>query len=310
MIIAHQFSGEQETRIRTAAGDGAELVSIVDDPWKMPPDADVLLISPFHPERASRTSPRPAGWPFDLRWVHLRSTGIDSLPEWIFEMPIVTVSRGAQAVAIAEYVLASMLAVEKKLPDIWLGGRQQWHGVPLGGLSGKVLGIIGFGQIGREVARRALAFDMDLLALRRTAGPSGMDGVAAVSLEHILSASDHLLISAPLTDETRNLIDGNAFRAMKHGLHLINVGRGAIVDTDALRSALDDGSISMASLDVVHPEPPPEGHWLYTHPKVHLSSSGPVTEIRADRILFDNIAAYRAGNIAAMHGLVASGRQY
>jgi phosphoglycerate dehydrogenase-like enzyme len=314
MIVAHQFTGEFATKLAARVGGTIDLVALGDDPWVMPQDAEVLLVNPFHPGRISRNSPRPAGWPAKLRWVHMRSTGIDSLPAWIFEVPLVTVSRGAQAVAIAEYTLAAMLAFEKKLPDIWLKSREQWRRAELGGLSEKVLGIIGFGHIGTETARRALAFDMRVMAVRRTAGPSGMEGVEASSLDEVLAGSDHILISAPLTEETRNLLDAGAFMKMKRGMHLVNVGRGAIIDTDALRNALDSGTVAMASLDVVQPEPPPEGHWVYDHPQVHLtahlSSSAPATEAHVDRILFENIKAYSAGNIAGMHGIVVPGRGY
>jgi phosphoglycerate dehydrogenase-like enzyme len=314
MIVAHQFSEEFAAKIAAGAGEGIDLVSVNDNPWRLPSEAEALLVNPFHPDRSRKSSPRPEGWPGKLRWVHMRSTGIDGLPDWIFEVPLVTVSRGAQAVAIAEYVLAAMLTFEKKLPDIWLKSREQWGRVALGGLAGRTLGIIGFGEIGKETARRALAFDMQVLGFRRTPGPSGMDGVQAATLDEVLHTSDHLLISAPLTDETRGLIDGNAFQKMKRGVHLVNVGRGAIVDTDALYRALDVGTVAMASLDVVEPEPPPEGHWIYDHPQVHLtahlSPSAPMTEARVNRILFDNIAAYRAGNLAAMHGIIVPGKGY
>lgn len=315
MIIAHQFPQDIADRIaEKATAADIELVSLWDAPWIIPEEATVLLVNTSHPDRVRKSSPKPAGWPGKLRWVHLRSTGLDGLPDWIFEVELVTNSRGAQAVAIAEYVLASMLAHEKALPDLWVKNRDEWTRRNLGSLPGKILGIIGYGHIGMEVAKRAVAFDMDVLALRRTAGPTGLDGVAPASLDQILRGSDHILISAPLTSETQNLIDAAAFAKMKPGMHLINVGRGAIVDTDALRRALDAGIVAGASLDVIHPEPPPEGHWAYSHPGVrltaHISSNASVTQDREIQILLDNIAAYHCGAIGRMHGLLVVGKGY
>lgn len=315
MIIAHQYSEAFANRVSAALDNEVRLVPVAADaPWTPPADAEVLFVDPGIAGKLSPSSPRPQGWPGSLRWVHMRSTGIDRFPAWFFEVPLITVSRGAQAVAIAEYVLTAMLAFEKRLPVLWVSSREDWGRRDVGGLAGRTLGIVGFGHIGAAVARRALAFEMRVLGSRRTAGPSGMDGVEAASLKEVLRTSDHLLISTPMTAETRNMFDDHAFGLMKRGAHLVNVGRGAVVDTDALHRALDSGIVAMASLDVTNPEPPPPGHWLYTHPNVHLtahiSSTGPSTEARAEEILLGNIAAYRAGDLQRMHGIVLRDKGY
>ena len=132
--------------------------------------------------------------------------------------------------------------------------------------------LLGLGSIGQSVARKALAFEMDVVAMRRSDSPSPIDGVELVdSLKYLLSGAGHVVIAAPLTEATRHLIDYRAFSFMTPGVHLVNVAHGGIVDHSALHRALDEGIVAHASLDAVEPEPPPVGDWLYSHPKVRLS---------------------------------------
>jgi phosphoglycerate dehydrogenase-like enzyme len=93
----------------------------------------------------------------------------------------------------------------------------------------------------------------------------------AHDLATAVADADHLVLAAPATADTRHLIDARVFDAARPGVHLVNIARGALVDQDALRAALDDGRVALASLDVCDPEPLPAGHWLYSHERVHLS---------------------------------------
>jgi phosphoglycerate dehydrogenase-like enzyme len=121
----------------------------------------------------------------------------------------------------------------------------------------------------------------------------------AASLSDLVGSADHVVIAAPATPETRYLFDADAFAAMKPGIHLVNISRGALVDQDALRVALDNGTVARASLDTVEPEPLPEGHWMYTHPRVRLSPHISWSMPGAWDIMFDtfvdNLRRYRAG---------------
>jgi phosphoglycerate dehydrogenase-like enzyme len=119
------------------------------------------------------------------------------------------------------------------------------------------------------------------------------------SLDELLPGAAHVVLAAPATARTRHLIDADAFAKMTPGVHLVNIARGALVDQDALRAALDDGSVAMATLDTVEPEPLPAGHWLYSHPKVrmtaHISWYTPQLQAAAVDILIENIGRYLGG---------------
>lgn len=208
-----------------------------------------------------------------VRWIHTIGTGVDRFPFDAVGDRILTCSRGASAVPISEWVLAMLLAFEKRLPESWISKPpERWAFAELGGLQGKTLGLLGLGGIALAIARRALAFEMRVLAYRRRPRPSPIGGVEVVeSLEGLLAASDHLVIAAASTPTTRLLIGREALAKVKPGLHLVNISRGSLVDQEALREALDDGRVARASLDVSDPEPLPAGHWLYTHPKVRFS---------------------------------------
>jgi len=210
---------------------------------------------------------------------------------------ILTCSRGASAVAISEFVFASMLSFEKRMPEIWIDGVDKWADTQLGQLSGRTLGLVGFGAIGTATAKRALAFDMSVVAYRRTETPSPLPEVAIVpELTDLLSVSDHLVVAAPATGDTRHLLDARAFESIKPGVHLVNISRGALVDQDALLHALDDGRVAMATLDVTDPEPLTEGHRLYAHPRVrispHVSWSAPETPRRTMELFEENFRLY------------------
>ena len=209
-----------------------------------------------------------------VEWIHTYGTGVNAFPFHALTGQTLTCSRGASAVPISEWVLAMLLAFEKQLPDIWLDAPpERWNLATLGGLHGSTLGLVGLGGIAQAVATRALAFGMKVRALRRTKAPSPVPGVEiADSLEDLLATADHVVIAAPATHNTNHLFDAAAFARMKPGSHLVNIARGELVDQDALRTALDDEQLALASLDTVTPEPLPEGHWLYSHPKVRLSA--------------------------------------
>ena len=237
----------------------------------------------------------------EVRWVQLSGTGVDNVARAVFDHDrIVTCARGASAVPISEWVMAAILAWAKRFPETFLSEPPKYWNFPIPTLDrveGSTVALVGLGGIGAAIASRALAFGMGVRALRRTDASSPVEGVEVVrSLDELLPGAAHIVLAAPATARTRHLIDADAFAKMTPGVHLVNIARGALVDQDALRSALDDGSVAMATLDTVEPEPTPRGHWLYSHPKVrmtaHISWYTPQLQAAAVDILIENIGRY------------------
>ena len=149
-----------------------------------------------------------------------------------------------------------------------------WMGLPVTELRGRTLGLIGFGEIGQEVARRALAFDMRVLYTRRTRlahGHEAMLGVEYAPLDALVSSSDYVSLHVPHTAATDRLVDAALLALFKPGAVLINTARGGIVDEAALVAALTSGRLAAAGLDVFVEEPLPAGHPLASLPTVVLA---------------------------------------
>jgi phosphoglycerate dehydrogenase-like enzyme len=238
-----------------------------------------------------------------VRWVQTSGTGVDKVPRSIYEGRVVTCARGASAVPISEWVMAAILAWAKKMPQTFLHEPpKHWNfpKPPLDSVSGSTLALVGLGGIGSAIARRAVAFDMHVKALRRTDTPSPVAGVEIVtSVGDLVADADHLVLAAPATAKTAHLVNADVFAQVKPGVHLVNIARGALVDQDALRAALDDDRVAMATLDTVDPEPLPAGHWLYEHPNVRLTAhvSWYETEIQQTgiAIFVDNLGRFARG---------------
>ncbi|MEQ9462879.1 MAG: NAD(P)-dependent oxidoreductase [Haliea sp.] len=207
-----------------------------------------------------------------VRWIHLYGTGVDGFPLHLVGDRALTCSRGSTATAIAEWVLAMLLADAKQLPASWVTSPPaHWYFASLDVLAGKQLGLVGLGAIGSAVARRALAFDMSVSALVRSPRSLAEGIQRAGDIETLLASSDYLVLAAPATASTHHLLDRRRLAIARPGLRLVNVARGSLVDHDALRWALDEGIVAHAYLDTAEPEPVPAAHWLYTHPGVSLS---------------------------------------
>jgi phosphoglycerate dehydrogenase-like enzyme len=236
-----------------------------------------------------------------VKWVHTLGTGIEEFPLDLLDGQVLTCSRGATAVPIAEWVMAQILAVEKQLPGAWVRDPPERWGTPvLGTLEGRTIAVLGMGTIGVALARRALAFDTHVRALRRSDRPSPVDGVEMVhDVEQLVAGAHHVVLAAPATAQTRGIVAAEFLAAMPPGAHLVNVARSELVDEGALRDALDCEHLGWASLDVAPVEPLPAGHWLYRHPRVrlsaHVSWSGPQVWQSIERSFIDNYRRYRAG---------------
>jgi phosphoglycerate dehydrogenase-like enzyme len=269
LLIASQWPDAANAVLR---GDGLEVVGVPSGlPADIPREVKVLLLAPPFGWGRSAT-PAPPGWPFGLEWIQLATSGFDFYPKWLFDSPLVTTARGVSADAIAEFALAAIFSSAKRIPDIWIQRSDQWRQTVLDPIAGSTLGLFGFGAIGQALAGRAIALGMRVRALRRTSTPLGVPGVErASSIEDLFSSSDHVVLAAPATETTQHIVNAHVLRHSKPGLHLINIARGSLIDQPALLAALDDGHVRLATLDVTVPEPLPDGHPLYTHPRVRLS---------------------------------------
>jgi phosphoglycerate dehydrogenase-like enzyme len=245
-----------------------------------------------------------------LKLVQLLSAGYDRVDIEAARKAGVPVSNngGANAIAVAEHTLMLMLAVLKRVVrfhnDVVAG---KWR---VGGfddqrvyeLSRKTLGIVGLGNIGKKVARRAAAFDMTVQyydIARLTEAEEDALGVRFVLLPELLRTSDVVSLHVPLDDSTRHLMGAPELAQMKAGAILVNTCRGPVVDEGALYRALKSGQVAAAGLDVLVEEPPPKDHPLFTLPNVTLTphSAGPTWENWTARFRngFDNIQRVAAG---------------
>lgn len=305
-VVLNQL-GEEASALITASALPVEVVNAPDTlAWTQAEEADVLVTAPRNGWREAPAQ-APAGWPGRLQWVHLASAGIDFFPSWLLDVPQVTCSRGVAASPIAEYVLAALLDHQRPLSGLGVSSAAQWRQTfdrvncqPLGLLHGQTLGLVGYGAIGQAIARRAQAFGMRVMALRRSASSLIEDGVnRASSLPELLAQSHHVVLALPLTPQTRHLINADSLAHARPGLHLVNIARGPLIDQPALLQALDDAHLSRVTLDVTDPEPLPDGHALYHHPRVrltpHISWSAGGTAVLTARKFVDNLARYVAG---------------
>lgn len=240
----------------------------------------------------------------DLRWLHSFGVGVDRIltPELVDSEIVVTNNSGIRSSNMAEHILAMMLGFARGLPEILrYQVRHEWHHADRGvfEIGGQTLGVVGLGSIGQALARRANALDMRVLGLRRRGGepPEGVERVyLREELHDMLRECDHVAICLPLTPDTRHMFGAAEFAAMKETAYLYNVGRGAIVDQDALVDALRNEQIGGAGLDVTDPEPLPEESPLWDMVNVqitcHTSGATPHNWHRGTELLIDNIGRF------------------
>ncbi len=209
---------------------------------------------------------------------------------------------GVLTEAVADFTFALLMSVGRRICEgerrVHSGAWKTWALDALLGadFSGAVLGIVGFGRIGRAVARRAQGFGMNILFTDPSPAPPEL-GVSAsqVDFNSLLGQSDFVSLHCPLTDDTRNLMDVSAFSRMKPSAVLINTSRGPVVDQDALYSALKTGRITAAALDVTVPEPLPTDHPLLTLENClitpHIASASQKTRSAMSRMAAENLLA-------------------
>ncbi|WP_277453450.1 D-2-hydroxyacid dehydrogenase [Janibacter sp. DB-40] len=212
-----------------------------------------------------------------VQWVHIAAAGVDPLmtPEVRESDVVITNSRGVFDDAIAEYVLGQVLSFAKDLPrSLRLQDEATWQHRESERVAGTRALVVGTGPIGRAIARllRAAGLEVSGSGRReRTGDPDFGDVSATEDLHEALGRADWVVAIAPLTDQTSGMFDADAFAAMQPHARFINVGRGELVRTDDLVTALRSEQIAGAALDVVDPEPLPEDHPLWSLPDVMIT---------------------------------------
>lgn len=293
LITAH-FEPQWQQRVQQIAPGYRIVLNTPKDQREAPADVlstvEIIYTFDWH-------LPEPEQMP-NLRWIQLYSAGANqAMPSRLYRETDVlfTTASGVHAVAIGEYVLMAALAWFHQLPMLF--SWQQEHMWPRNAqrnelfrpqnIRGKTIGIVGYGSIGREVARQARAHGMRVLAMQRgdnhrdtgfifpdIGDPQGVlpeHYYSVQQLDEMLSLCDIVVACVPLTDETRAMFNEQAFRAMKPEAFFINIARGDVVDEAALLQALHEKQIAGAALDVFHQEPLPQDSPFWQLPNIIIS---------------------------------------
>lgn len=240
------------------------------------PEADVLVISGLWRNDLVEYAPK-------LKFIQSIGAGTEQFSREILQQRGIRFAsaRGANAKAVSDHAMALILALARRLPEARDNQVQRrWRGM-IGDpeareeeLAGKTLFVVGTGGIGDRLARLAKAFEMRVVGFRRNpaAGAGHSDEIHGLArLEELLPQADILALACPLTEETRNLVDADMLARMKRSAYLVNVARGACVNEAALLTALSEGRIAGAGIDVTAEEPLPPSSPLWSAPNVLIT---------------------------------------
>jgi phosphoglycerate dehydrogenase-like enzyme len=238
-----------------------------------------------------------------VSWVQAPLAGIDAPPfQDVIDAGIRFSNSDAPNIGVAEYVMSALLAHRHGIAKRIENQRdRQWEQAPWPEIGGQRWVIVGFGSIGHEIAQRARPFGVEIVGIRRTAvNDSAADKMATMEgLTAELAGADVVILACPLTDQTRGLVNADFLAAMQPEAVLVNVARGAVVNDQALITALDQGVIGAAILDVFDPEPLPESSPLWVHDQItvtsHLAGGGAGFLARNDQLFIDQLDNYLAG---------------
>jgi phosphoglycerate dehydrogenase-like enzyme len=238
----------------------------------------------------------------NLKWLHSWAAGVDVTPEIKASSVTFTSSKGNGAIPLAEHVIMLMLMLARQMPSIMQAQREhRWAKTVHGELTGSTLGIIGLGNSGVDLARKAKAFHMRVLGVRRSATPCpDVDEQFPLErLHEFLGQCDWVAMTAPITPETHHMMGEAEFRAMKPTAHYICISRGGTGDPDALYRALKEGWIAGAGLDAHETEPLPADSPFWDAPNTivtpHFGATTQLTYRRGADIFLANLKSYVAG---------------
>ena len=259
--------------------------------------ADVMINSNPPRERLRSRAPR-------LKWIQTTGAGIDGLLplDWLPGDIALTNNRGAHGPKAEDSCAMAISLLNARLPQMLTAQRNHaWQPVYATPVAGKTALVIGFGDLGQAAGRAAKKLGARVIAVTRSgkaARPA--DAAYRVSrIDRVLPQADFVIVTTPLTPETRNLLDRARLDRLKPGASLINIGRSPVVDYDALREKLTNGTLAGAVLDVFQPEPLPADSPLWDTPNLvilpHVSCDDPRYIDRLLDFWFENLARFRAG---------------
>ena len=246
---------------------------------------NVLFVSPSCPHSRKQLPKVLETFP-SIEWIHVRSAGIDfleseELPSVLNARPdlVMTNAKGQFSSSLAEYVMMACSYFARDIPRLLRQKNAKvWNDFDITELRGKTMGIVGYGDIGRATAKLASVYGMKIVALRRNPSKSEFDpicdevyGTGKAALQTLMSKCDYVVCSAPSTVDTRGMVNAAAFEASKEGQVFINLGRGPVVDEDALLESLKNNRLRGAALDVFATEPLPQDHEFWEMENVLIS---------------------------------------
>lgn len=250
----------------------------------------------------------------NLRWIQVLSAGIDQMPHAaLLERGIVvTNARGIHAIPMAEYAVGVILSHVRRLPHMYQNQREKrWdQSIRVEELYGKTIVIVGTGAIGQAIAARLSVFGVEVHGVNRHGKDApGFQKITPIEfIDQALAQADGVVVTVPLTPESRHLFHHERFYAMKRGAFFVNIGRGGVVEESHLIEALDRDIISYAYLDVFETEPLPDTHPFWNHPRIfltpHVSGKSPHYMARALEIFEENVPHFLAGNITGLKNRV------
>jgi phosphoglycerate dehydrogenase-like enzyme len=242
-----------------------------------------------------------------LRLLFITNAGLDRLSpfDWVPPGVIVLNNAGVHAAKAGEFAIMSVLMLANRVPEMVTHQRAgRWQKLWGATLAGRRATVVGLGSLGGAAAMQAARFGMHVTGVRASARahPHCVEVVTTAGIDRVLPATGFLVLACPLTDATRGLISRQRLKLLPRGAGVVNIGRGALIDQEALCDMLDDGHLSGAVLDVFTPEPIPEGHRLWRTRNLIISpytaADDPNTyNPRSLDRFFDNLRAWRAGEI-------------
>lgn len=301
LVIITNLASEHVQRVREAAPGWEVIVGGNPSDWQ-PHLREAVVVGGWNQQVLDECIDNPHS---AIQWIHNWGAGVDHVPfaKLAARDIILTNSSGVHAFPISETILAMMLALTRKLHTyVWNQTRKEWYHAKLSlEMHGKTVGILGVGAIGLETARLCKAFGMRVLGLRRSGQghPTVDHMVDMTGLHTLLQESDYVVNTLPLTDETRGLMNANAFQHLKPSAFYINIGRGGTTDEQALMTALQENRLAGAGLDVFATEPLPADSPLWEMEQVlitpHTAGSTSAYNSRVLDIFIPNLKTFVEG---------------